>query len=187
MTEQLWIDIINLRISNGFGTSESIADANAIVGAYEDRFHDKQPGRACDEGASEFLTLTEDVSGQGKFLAKRRNGEIVFVHNWSGIINGAKAGYEALFTNVDGQWVFDQGCTIPVDSEQKWPSPVADYRDVVASDVGKSIEVRDSDIGSWIERVYAGNISIAGRHYYLCYASGSRSTLVEWNHARVRV
>lgn len=48
MNEELWTNIINLRISAGFSTTVAIEDANSVIDAFEKRFHDKQPAE-CDD------------------------------------------------------------------------------------------------------------------------------------------
>lgn len=83
--------------------------------------HQKSQSEYYSQGGSgnalKFFTLLEDVDGAGlvevwavaSSATGVKTGDPVQVVSWEGIINGAQADYTALFSKVDGQWVFVQG------------------------------------------------------------------------------
>ena len=98
----------------------------AILAPYaENPIRDPGPYRRGGSGGGvrqKFFTLLEDVESAGLVRVYAvpssetgvKSGSVTKVTSWMGIINGALAGYTALFSRVDGQWVFAQGpCLTP--------------------------------------------------------------------------
>lgn len=83
-----------------------------------------------------FFRLMEDVtSPTGVFWARRTNrlnstlGAWTQVYNWDGLLNGAVAGYHALYLRVDGEWVIGSGDCIPQPCEHEGAIVVGDPPD----------------------------------------------------------